>query len=190
MGTRIWDTQDSPSTMLLRSDASGEDGWGVCISHFHIVGPWPEELASEHMLFKELVPVVIALSLISDKIPETVFGSAVDNTGAAFALNSLACRDKISLRLLQQLAQDLQNGGHTVLASHVRRFRNEHADLLSHSLFPAWWRDIIEHQKRRKKQSGRSFWRFPLVVQCLKSGDCLSGQFRMRSELFTSGAKT
>ena len=31
VGTRIWNTQDSPSTMLLRSDASGEDGWGVCM---------------------------------------------------------------------------------------------------------------------------------------------------------------
>ena len=139
------------------------------------------------MLFKELVPVVIALSLLSDKIPETVFGSAVDNTGAAFALNSMSCRDKISLRLLQQLAQDLQNGGHTVLASHVRRFRNEHADLLSHSLYPAWWQDIVRHQKRRQKKSSQNFWLFPFVVQCLQSGDCFSGQFKMKSDLFSSG---
>ena len=51
------------------------------------------------MLFKELVPIVISLALLADKLPETVFGAAVDNTGAAFAVNRLACRDKISLRL-------------------------------------------------------------------------------------------
>ena len=107
VGSRIWTGQESPALTLLRSDASGEDGWGACVGSFHIVGPWPAELLETHMLFKELVPVAIALSLFSGAVPESVFGVAVDNTGAAFAVNKLTCRDSISRRLLQQIASDL-----------------------------------------------------------------------------------
>ena len=188
-GVRLWDNQESPCTMLVRSDSSGEDGWGACLGNFHIVGPWPEDLMDTHMLFKELVPIVISLSLLADKIPETVFGAAVDNTGAAFAVNRLACRDKISLRLLQQLAQVLHQKGHTALASHVYRYRNEHADDLSHNLFPACWEKIVEHQTHVKSDRNSKFWFFPFVVQCLITKECKSGQFRMSRELFSSGGR-
>ena len=184
VGSRVWDSKEAPETMLLRSDASGEDGWGACIGGFHLVGPWPEELKEEHMLFKELVPVTIALSLMAKALPETVFGVAVDNTGAAFAVNKLSCRDPISRRLLQQMASDLDAGGHTALAAHVRRARNVHADEMSHALMPAWWESIKRHHKTRAARYADKYWFFPAVVQCLQSGKSFSFCFRMKKSLF------
>lgn len=184
VGSRVWQGNESPRTMLLRSDASGEDGWGACVAGFHIVGPWPVGLEDEHMLFKELVPVVIALSLLSNAIPETVFGVAVDNTGAAFSLNKLNCRDAIARRLMQQLASALDAAGHSVLAAHVRRHRNQHADVLSHTLLPSLWMLIERQQNTHATARDAKYWRFPFVVQCLHSGKCMSGLFKMRTSLF------
>ena len=100
VGSRIWDMQASPRTLLVTSDASGEDGWGACVAGFHFVGPWPKELQDEHMLFKEIVPVTLVIALLSQRLDETVFGVAVDNTGVAFATNKLSCRDRITLRMI------------------------------------------------------------------------------------------
>lgn len=179
-GSRVWDSHASPHTMLLRSDASGEDGWGVCVAGLHIVGPWPTELMDAHMLFKELVPVVIALSLLAPATDETVFGCAVDNTGAAFTLNKLTCRDAISRELMKSLASTLDAYGHTTLAAHIRRDRNNHADVLSHTLPPSLWLLILRHQESRESVRDAKFWKFPFVVQCLSTGKCMSAVFKLR----------
>ena len=186
VGTRVWDGSATPETVLMHTDASGEDGWGACVMNMHIAGPWPEELRDASMLFKELVPVTIATSLLAKKLPETVFGMAVDNTGAAFTVNKLSCRDRPSSRLMQQLSSDLDAGGHTALATHVRRHRNEHADELSHALFPAQWRRIVKHQQSRKTRGHEQDWSFPFVCQCLRTGECYTAAFRMRRSLFAS----
>ena len=54
VGSRIWDASACPSTTLVRSDASGEDGWGACLRNLHLVGPWPQELKPFSMLFKDV----------------------------------------------------------------------------------------------------------------------------------------
>ena len=135
-------------------------------------------------MFKELVPVVIALSLLSSVLPESVFGAAVDNTGAAFTLNKLTCRDSIARRLMQQLASTLDAAGHTVLAAHIRRVWNQHADKLSHTLPPSLWLLIEQQQNSRSAARDANYWRFPFVVQCLRTGKCKSGLFKMRASLF------
>lgn len=187
VGTRVWDSEASPSSLLLHSDASGEDGWGACIANLHFAGPWPEELADASMLFKELVPVVLVLSMVAPQLAQTVFGVAVDNTGAAFAMNKMCCSDRISCRLLQQVSSALDKMGHTAFAAHVRRHRNQHADDLSHALFHAQWAKIVKQQQpRRKSRADKSSWFFPFVSQCLTSGRCYTGVFRMRKSLFAS----
>ena len=94
------------------------------------------------MLFKEIVPVTFTIALLSKVLSETVFGVAVDNTGVAFAVNKLSCRDRITLRMLQQITSDLDEGGHTVLGAHVRRHRNKHTDAMSHALQKSTWAQI------------------------------------------------
>ena len=171
---------------MIRSDASGEDGWGACLGGYHFIGPWPVGLQDQHMLFKEMVPVTIVLALAAPALQETVFGVAVDNTGVAFALNKLECRDQDTLRLLQQITSDLGKYGHTGLGAHVRRHRNTHTDAMSHTLPKVWWKKIVREQSRRSKKFKKGYWFFPFVVQCLESGTCLSGVFRMRQSLFAS----
>ena len=183
-GSRVWSGSESPATLLLRSDASGDDGWGACIANFHVVGPWPEELLGAHMLFKELLPVAVVVSLLAPMLAEVVFGVAVDNTGAAFAVNRLSCRDDLARRLLQQLASDLDAAGHTALAAHVRRHRNVHADDMSHALQACKWAAIRRQHKSRAPLNADKYWSFPFVVQCLVTGECYSALFRMRKTLF------
>ena len=185
VGSRVWGGGESPSTTLLRSDASGEDGWGACVGGLHLVGPWPVDLMDAHMLFKELVPVVISISLLAMVLPESVFGVAVDNTGAAFAVNKMSCRDAIARRLIQQLSSGLEWAGHTALAAHVRRDRNTHADALSHTLPPSLWLLIMQHQDSRISKGDAHAWRFPFVVQCLATGVCKSGLFKLTKSLFS-----
>ena len=184
-GTRVWSLGECPRSVLMESDASGEDGWGACTSGFHLVGPWPEELKDASMLFKELVPMMITLALMAAQLPETVFAAATDNTGSAFAVNRLTCRDRISRRLLQQMSHDLEAGGHTAIASHVYRHRNEHADELSHALLKVQWQRIEEEQKRQSQRDDK-FWIFPFVAHCMKTGEMYSARFRMRKDLFSS----
>ena len=142
------------------------------------------ELADAHMLFKELLPVVLVLSLLAPVLSETVFGVAVDNTGAAFAINRLSCRDGLARRLLQQLASDLDAAGHTALAAHVRRHRNVHADEMSHALESGQWKSIGAAHGSRQWAKADKYWFFPFVVQCLATGECYSAQVRMRRSLF------
>ena len=184
VGTRVWDSQCAPDTVLLHSDASGVDGWGGCLGHLHFVGPWPEELSDASMLFKEMVPVMIILAILSPAVAETVFGIAVDNTGVAFAVNKLCCRDSLTLRLIQQLSSDLDAYGHTALGAHVRRERNKHADVLSHALFPAMWKKIMTQQSKYSSVRMEGYWSFPFVAHCMKTGECVSASFRMRKCLY------
>ena len=184
VGSRIWDMQASPDTMLLTSDASGEDGWGACAAGFHFVGPWPRELQEEHMLFKEIVPVTLVIALLSRVLQETVFGVAVDNTGVAFAVNKLSCRDRITLRMLQQITSDIDAGGHTVIGAHVRRHRNTHTDAMSHALTKFLWEKIRQGQQHGRRVLNGAYWIFPFVAQELATKKCMSGSFRMRRSLF------
>ena len=97
---------------------------------------------------------------------------------------TLTCRDAIARRLMQQLASTLDAAGHTVLAAHVRRDRNQYADKLSHTLPPSLWMLIERQQSTHSAARGADYWRFPFVVQCLHSGRCMSGLFKMRASLF------
>ena len=184
VGTRIWDADATPAQVLVQSDASGADGWGACVGGFHFVGPWPTYLEDASMLFKEMVPVAFTISLFAAKLPETIFGVAVDNTGVAFAVNKMSCRDKLTLRMLQQLTSDLERGGHTVLGAHIRRHRNKHTDAMSHPLTRSLWKHIVTDQRHSSRLCDGSYWLFPFVAQQLSTAECVSGCFRMRKSLF------
>ena len=127
---------------------------------------------------------MLVLSILAPALSETVFGVAVDNTGAAFAINRLSCRDAMSRRLLQQLASDLDAAGHTALAAHVRRHRNVHADDMSHALTSTQWAFVGATHGSRCWKKADKYWLFPFVVQCLSTGACYSAKFRMRRSLF------
>ena len=132
-GSRCWETTSSSKpVVLLRSDASGDLGWGLCADGFHFSGPWPAELlASSNMLFKEAFPVVLALMLLAPHKRGSLFGSALDNAGAAFSFNSMCCRDEDTLGLLRLAASTLVAHDCVLVSDWVRRGLNGHSDLLS-----------------------------------------------------------
>ena len=164
-GTRCWAASGDPRRVaLLRSDASAEQGWGLCLHGFHMAGGWPSELvSSDNMLFKELFPVILGVILVGAHVPGSIFGSAVDNAGAAYSLNRLCCRDRDSLGLLRILAAELDRHHSVLLGDWVRRVLNGHGDGLSRVA------PFIPSLQRSQADSDR--WTFEFVVRDIKSGE-------------------
>jgi hypothetical protein len=175
-GSRCWSRRDeSRPLVLLRSDASGDLGWGLCAEGFHFSGPWPALLrGSSNMLFKEAFPVLIGLMLLAPHRRGAVFGSALDNAGAAFAFNSMCCRDDDTLGLLRMAAATLTATGCVLLSDWVRRGLNGHRDLLSRVSptvnFPSFPQREHQHVD------------FPFVVRDLESQDMRFASVRMPAE--------
>ena len=146
--SHFWDKQ--PEVPLMCSDASGKDGWGVCVMGMHIVGSWPKEWrqsagkGAPSMLFKELVPIVIATLLLAPSCSGKVFAAATDNAGVAYVLNSMSCRCPLSLALLRPLADACAMYHLGLVAGHAHRHLNTHADRLSHALPQATWDAIAD----------------------------------------------
>ena len=144
--THFWDKQ--PQVPLMCSDASGDDGWGACLMGLHIVGCWPEEWkqsvgsSAPSMLFKELVPIVIAVLLVARFCTGKVLAAATDNAGVAFVLNSLSCSCPWSLALLRPLTDALATYRLGLVAGHAHRQHNTHTDELSHALPQSLWRSL------------------------------------------------
>lgn len=143
----FWNAQ--PDTPVICSDASGDDGWGVCAMGYHIVGPWPkgwkqsDGTDAPHMLFKELLPPVMAALILGPSAKGNVWCVAVDNSGAAFVLNKLSCGCPRTIELLRVLTASLTRNHSGLLAGHAHRHRNVHCDILSHPLTPGLWSQII-----------------------------------------------
>ena len=162
--SHFWDKQ--PEIPLMCSDASGEDGWGVCVMGMHIVGDWPEEWkqsagsSSPSMLFKELVPPVIATLLLAPLCKGKVFAAATDNAGVAFVLNSMSCKCPMSLALLRPLADSLAKHHIGLIAGHAHRHHNKHADALSHALPQQVWKRIRAQAAGRQRKKNRMEFHF------------------------------
>ena len=146
-----------PNTPLMVSDASGDDGWGVCVMGLHIVGPWPVEWRQSSsstdkpsMLWKELVGPVVAILLLARWAPNTVFAAAGDNAGGAFVLNTLSSGCPRVLELLRPLTDAMERYHLGILGGHAHRARNVHADILSHALSAITWRGVIAQEWVRK----------------------------------------
>ena len=163
-----------PDTPLMVSDASGDDGWGVCVLGLHIVGPWPpgwEQSSasgeSPSMLWKELVGPVVAMLLLARWVPHMVFASAGDNAGGAFVLNKLSSACPRVLELLRPLTDAMARYHLGMLGGHAHRECNEHADALSHALSASMWHDVAAQEWVHK--SARL--QLPFVVADTTSGE-------------------
>ena len=177
----FWDRQ--PTIPLMVSDASGDDGWGVCVLGLHIVGPWPpgweqssgSDLAPS-MLWKELVGPSMAILLLARWVPGLVFASAGDNAGGAFVLNSLSCNCPRVLELLRPVTDAMERYHLGVLGGHAHRTCNQHADILSHALTSSLWRDVVAQEAVRKR--GRLELSF--VVADTVTGEAFAGTMSFR----------
>ena len=162
--------------VLIRSDASDEMGWGLCIQGFHVFGLWPAALAGSiesNMLFKELLPVAVAVRLFGAHREGCTFASATDNAGVAFVVNALRAKDPMANRLLQHIADASAEYSVVVLSSHARRERNVHADWLSRSVPVHLWQNLAAVEGR-----GRT-WEFPLAIVHVGTGEMYTARLRL-----------
>ena len=140
---------------LVLSDASGEDGWGVCTMGLHIYGVWPEHMRgndNESMLFKEAFPPVFTARLLAPLLRNKLLCCALDNAGTAYVLNALSCHSQSCRALLTALTDSLVRFGFGLLADHARRHRNSHADALSRAISPATWNRLIQQAQVKTKK--------------------------------------
>ena len=172
LSSSFWDAQ--PDTVLVCSDASGEDGWGACAMGLHIVGPWPDEWKQSrgpgvpHMLFKELVAPVITTMLLAPFLAGKIMCAALDNAGTAFTINKLSAGCPWSTTLLRSLVDCCHKHRLGLLAGHTHRTRNMHADALSHALPSNVWRQV----ERSAPEARHSRMEFPFAVADVATGKC------------------
>ena len=167
-GIRFW--TEAPTMPLVLSDASGEDGWGVCTAGLHIYGTWPQQIRgndAESMLFKETFPPVLTALLLAPLLRGKLLCCALDNAGAAYILNALSCFSQSCRALLTPLTDSLVRFGFGLLADHARRHRNTHADALPRAISPATW-DHLTRQVRPVKRK----MLFHFVILDTVTGDC------------------
>ena len=167
-GVRFWTS--SPMMPLVLSDASGEDGWGVCAMGLHIYGVWPKEIRgndAESMLFKEALPPVVAAMILAPVLRGKLLCCALDNAGAAYVLNALSCHAESCRPLLTALTDSLVRFGYGLLADHARRHRNAHADALPRAISPSTW----DHLTKQVTTKTNKTW-FHFVVLDTVTGDC------------------
>jgi len=168
-----WATE--PDTRLFCSDASGEDGWGACALGLHVAGPWlpawrqSAGQSSPHMLFKEVLPLVVTLLLAASSLRGSVVASTTDNAGMALTLNKMCCGCAESLKLLRPMADSLARYRVGLVADHVYRRFNQHCDDLSHALpFALCQRHVKPGRPYRSKSA------IPFAILDLTSGECFT----------------
>lgn len=121
---------------------------GGCTQGYHIVGYWPERWKQSkgpgvpNMLFKEMVPPVIATLLLASHFQGRVLCAGLDNAGAAFVINALSSGCKQTFQLLRPLADVLAANHVALLAGHAHRVHNKHTDALSHALNRWLWLQV------------------------------------------------
>ena len=155
---------------LVLSDASGEDGWGVCALGLHIYGTWPQQIRgndAESMLFKETFPPVLTALLLAPLLRGKLLCCALDNAGAAYILNALSCFSQSCRALLTPLTDSLVRFGFGLLADHARRHRNTHADSLPRAISPATWEQLTQQVRSPKRKM-----LFHFVILDTATGDC------------------
>ena len=140
----IWFYNEVQKSILIQSDASGDQGFGFCAAGLHVTGCWRRSLAhaiEDDMFVKELLPVAVAILLLHPVLPEHIFGSALDNSGTTARINCGSCRSPLGRRLLMVIADALVHSRSHILADWNNREQPlaRHADQLSKILSRDQW---------------------------------------------------
>lgn len=128
--------------VLLRTDASGEIGYGGHIGVRAFARPWrPSWVSCKSMTAKELWPIAEALRLFPGKLRNRTLLAAVDNSSAVFALcrGQSACPP--SQRVLGRIIAAAARLNCTIIPVHLPRAHNFVADGLSRFSRP-WSGDL------------------------------------------------
>ena len=176
--SRIWSKLSNPRSVLMRTDASGVTGFGICVRNLHIFGMWRHELGQaivNDMLFKETLPIVIATVLLAPACVNHVFAACCDNAGAVFRINAGSSRNPLVQRLLRLLAMQIQKHGVTPLVDWNDREQPDakHADLLSKTFSTEQWSTLTTDSTTSRS------WLIDLIIHDLNTGQAIAAVFRI-----------
>ena len=128
----MWLTEADFVVATMKSDASGDDGYGYHIDDFEFCQMWSDEQLERNIQWKELYPVVHECERFKSEWAGKIVRTGIDNTGVVFMINSGSSRDDHCMTLLRRLADMQRVHGFDVVASWVPRFFNQHSDALTH----------------------------------------------------------
>jgi hypothetical protein len=174
--SKIWFRDEEQPYLTIHSDASGETGFGFCAAGLHVSGCWREALADailNDMFVKELLPITIAVLLLSPLFKEFIFCPTMDNSGAVFRLNCGSCRNPIGLVLMKAMSATLAKTNNHLLADWNNREQliARHADDLSKTMDKYAWKTYAPFKEPP--------WMFDLVIHDLKTDECVQTTMRI-----------
>lgn len=128
----MWLTETDFPLVSMKSDASGDDGYGYHFGDFEFCSPWTALQLQNNIQWKELFPVVVACRRFGSEWSGHIVRTGIDNTGVVYMINSGSSRDPSCMVLLRELADIQRLHEFDLVASWVPRFYNDHSDTLTH----------------------------------------------------------
>lgn len=174
-GSRIFFRNEETPSVLIKSDASGDHGFGFCAAGIHVTGMWSDALAPhihQDMFVKELLPITIATLLLSPVYRDHIIGVSCDNSGVVFRINCGSCRNPLGRRLLQAMADSLHANQSHLIADWNNREQPDarHADDLSKVFTRDQWHPDALAAKP---------WSFLLIIHHIASNETVSAWIRI-----------
>ena len=148
-GSRIWFPEHAVPVFVMKSDASGELGWGYHFGSSYDFGDWSSRQLSYSILYKELFPVIEAASRHGQDWSGSLIRVGLDNTGAVYALNTGSTTDVPAQGLLRRLADLSDRHQFDIVASWVPREHNVTSDILSRLAGAPHLRALLPHDFKR-----------------------------------------
>ena len=132
----VWCWLPPRGNVLLRTDASGEIGYGGHVGLRAFARPWqPSWAACRSMTARELWPVAEALRLWPALFRNRVALAATDNSAMVFALCRFSSGCPRSLRIIRLIVARCAALRCSIIPCHLPRAANEVADALSRFRF-------------------------------------------------------
>lgn len=115
----------------LYSDASKTVGHGAVMGSQWFYGTWESSLKLCNIVILELIPIVIALHVFSDRLRNQYLTIHTDNMALVYIINNQTSKCKQTMHLVRKLVLQALKINLCVHAVHVRSLDNTVCDLLS-----------------------------------------------------------
>ena len=126
--------------LLVETDAAGGVGIGAIVGSEWLIGPWPEQLRDADISVKELVAVVVAVSVWKAKFQDRCVMVRCDNSGVVACITSQSSRSPDIMHWLRQLFVTTALNNIYLRAVHTPGSRNGAADALSRGMVQSFRR--------------------------------------------------
>lgn len=123
-----WLTTDA---LHLHTDASGSLGFGAIFECKWFYGRWPSSWQAQHITFKELVPLVLAVEIWGPFLQNHCIVLHTDNEAVVYIINKQTCKISDIMALVRRLILATMKFNILIRAEHVPGKYNILPDLLS-----------------------------------------------------------